>query len=136
MDSMNAFNAMHKACGIGVGDKVKVVRDWRMQEFGVSLVGQGCVKLGAEGRVRDVDYDRDGILHFQMEGSYNIIPFFALQLVKKAKPAWKAKSVKISRDYLAQVNENNIVVGCQTITFDAFDELAKVVAEAKAHAAA
>lgn len=60
------------------------------------------------------------------QGNDYYYPLQSVQLVRKAP---KRISVKISEDYNALVSEDNIKVGCQTITFTAFDELAAAVAK-------
>ena len=60
------------------------------------------------------------------QGNYYYYPLQSVRLVRKAP---KKISVKISEDYNAVVSEDNIKVGCQTITFTAFDELAAAVAK-------
>lgn len=46
-------------------------------------------------------------------------------------PRWVNQKIAISQDYRAEVFSDCIKVGCQTISFDAFDKLAKIVQEAK-----
>jgi len=61
----------------------------------------------------------------ELEGYYNY-PLQSVQLVRKAP---KTEKVTLTKDYDAVVSKDNIKVGCQTITFKAFDELASAVAK-------
>jgi hypothetical protein len=54
---------------------------------------------------------------------------YPLQSVQFVRKGLKLIHVLISDDYIAEVTEKNIQVGCQTITFTAFDELAEAVAK-------
>jgi hypothetical protein len=54
---------------------------------------------------------------------------YPLQSVQFVRKAPKKISIQISEDYVANVNKDNIKVGCQTITFKAFDRLAEAVAK-------
>jgi hypothetical protein len=54
---------------------------------------------------------------------------YPLQSVQFVRKGLKKINVLISKDYMAVVTEKNIQVGCQTITFTAFDELAEAVAK-------
>ena len=60
------------------------------------------------------------------QGNYYYYPLQSVRLVRKAP---KKINVRISKDYIAEVTEKDIRVGCQTITFTAFDELAAAVAK-------
>jgi hypothetical protein len=54
---------------------------------------------------------------------------YPLQSVQFVRKEPKKISIQISEDYVANVNKDNIKVGCQTITFKAFDRLAAAVAK-------
>ncbi len=54
---------------------------------------------------------------------------YPLQSVQFVRKGLKPIHVHISDDYIAEVTEKGIKVGCQTITFKAFDELVKAVAK-------
>lgn len=142
MNATEAFNAMHDACGIGPGDTVRIVRGWLKNEYGVQVVAPGdytfggdyiSSHIGKERVVIETLTPRIGTKYFvTSQGSF---PFFAIQLVKKAKPAWTPRLIQITRDYSAVVHEDHIAVGCQKVTFNNFGELAKAVAEARDYAA-
>ena len=55
--------------------------------------------------------------------------YYPLQSVQFVRKRLNKINVLISKDYMAEVTEKNIQVGCQTITFSAFDELAEAVAK-------
>jgi hypothetical protein len=55
--------------------------------------------------------------------------YYPLQSVQFVRKRPKTEKVTLTEDYDAIVSEDNIEVGCQTITFQAFDELAKAVAK-------
>jgi hypothetical protein len=52
---------------------------------------------------------------------------------KKYKPPFQNILINGVGDYNATVMERFIIVGCQTITLDKFDELAAAVAKARAY---
>lgn len=54
---------------------------------------------------------------------------YPLQSVQFVRKAPKTEKVTLTKDYDAIVSKDNIKVGCQTITFEAFDELAEAVAK-------
>ena len=54
---------------------------------------------------------------------------YPLQSVQFVRKGLKPIHVHISDDYIAEVTEKGIKVGCHTITFKAFDELAEAVAK-------
>jgi hypothetical protein len=62
-------------------------------------------------------------------GVLGICYSYPLQSVQFVRKGLKKINVLISKDYMAEVTEKNIQVGCQTITFKAFDELAEAVAK-------
>jgi hypothetical protein len=80
-------------------------------------IGKECVVTSAPGS--------DGILLGGLGGGFN----YPLQSVRFLRKASKKIHLKISEDYNATVSEDNIKVGCQTITFTAFDELVAAVAK-------
>jgi hypothetical protein len=55
--------------------------------------------------------------------------YYPLQSVQFVRKAPKTEKVTLTKDYDAVVSKDNIKVGCQTITFKAFDELAEAVAK-------
>jgi hypothetical protein len=55
--------------------------------------------------------------------------YYPLQSVQFVRKAPKTEKVTLTKDYDAVVSKDDIKVGCQTITFKAFDELASAVAK-------
>ena len=101
MNEKEAYLLLHKASGIKVGDKVKVLRkadnyemgwqmpwDVKMDEF----IGKECIVT--------IDYDSDG---FFIKGS--MFPFFCLELVDKKyneslpESIKNALNIKYTRNY-------------------------------------
>jgi len=84
-----AYKVMQAACGIEVGDKVKVLRmpsegkelGWNYNGYGA--IGQRRKAVGERLKVINIDYN--GILLSVDVLSYPW-PFFCLELVEKAKP--------------------------------------------------
>jgi hypothetical protein len=54
---------------------------------------------------------------------------YPLQSVQFVRKGLQPITVSLAKDYDAIVSKDNIKVGCQTITFEAFDKLAKAVAK-------
>lgn len=54
---------------------------------------------------------------------------------KPHKPAFKPREVVLSKAYTAVINDKNVKVGCQVIAFEAVDDIAKAVAEARKYSA-
>jgi hypothetical protein len=80
-------------------------------------IGEECVVTGAP-------YSSGVIL--DGKGNDYYYPLQSVQLVRKAP---KTEKVTLTKDYDAVVSKDDIKVGCQTITFKAFDELASAVAK-------
>ena len=87
MDLQEAYRAMQKASGIEVGDKVKVIRRFRACELG-SGSGEWNWSIGKEGMQGQfgVVTGIDTVMGFIKVGHWEF-PFFALEIVEKAKPA-------------------------------------------------
>ena len=64
----------------------------------------------------------------QLDGMGNDY-YYPLQSVQFVRKGLKTEKVTLTKDYDAVVSKDNIKVGCQTITFKAFDELAAAVAK-------
>ena len=78
------YRLMQKECGIEIGDKVKVLRKFKDWEMGCDA----CWRSGKKERI-------GGIFTVKIVDTYSIVidtdgdcvfPFFALELVEKAKP--------------------------------------------------
>ena len=117
------------------GDTIKVVRKVKPGEFGSNIIWNVYMDeiIGATGvvtRVR-VNETYDGV---DVEFAYSawLLPYAAIEVVKRAPKKPKDITVKISEDYEAIVSTENIKVGCQTITFADFAKLVKAVATQKA----
>ena len=82
-----------------------------------SAIGEECV-------VTEVPYS-SGV---RLDGKGNDY-YYPLQSVQFVRKEPKKISIQISENYVANVNKDNIKVGCQTITFKAFDKLAEAVAK-------
>jgi len=111
---------------VEVGDIVKVTHRVPSYDLGWdsnwakdmdNAIGKECTVISKPYRC-GVRLDFRGV-------GYNY-PLQSVQLVRKAS---KTEKVTLTKDYDAVVSKDDIKVGCQTITFKAFDELAEAVAE-------
>ena len=84
MDIKEAYKVMQENCGIEVGDKVKVERLFKLGEFGVGFSRGGIPNriVGETGTVRRASYSSFTV---DFDGESWALPFFALELVEKAK---------------------------------------------------
>jgi hypothetical protein len=80
-------------------------------------IGEECVVTGAP-------YSSGVIL--DGKGNDYYYPLQSVQFVRKVP---KTEKVTLTKDYDAVVSKDDIKVGCQTITFKAFDKLAEAVAK-------
>jgi hypothetical protein len=69
--------------------------------------------------------DRSGVRLDDRGEDYN----YPLQSVQFVRKGLQPITVSLAKDYDAIVSKDNIKVGCQTITFKAFDKLAEAVAK-------
>ena len=120
------YITMQAACGIEVGDTVRITRkaadfemgwgeDWAGDEM-IALVG----KTGVVSKVHD--HRPNG--GFKINDWY--FPFFVLELVSK-KP--RSIKLRLSDDYDAQVFKDKIVVGCQTFPISAVEAILRASKE-------
>ena len=89
MSVKEAYKVLQVKYGIEVGDKVKILRSWHKDELGFDGVLHS-ERASAIGKVGVVDFPHDG--HISVSGFehnpslYIHTPFFALELIEKAKP--------------------------------------------------
>lgn len=130
----DAWNLLTDASGIGPGDVVRITRGWDSSKpqhtYAVGgvrdLIGEECEVYATE-RYK-------GFKFIKLKHSGYMVPYDVLELVKKAKPAWAPRNVALNVSYDATVHEDKVVVGCQTFSFDAVEDLYAAVQEAKKHA--
>lgn len=95
-----AYKVMQAACGIEVGDKVKVLRGWEQSEMGFEgVIYQDSTRSNFVGEECIVSEMRDtNVTVGDMLGEFCVsIPFFCLELVEKAKPELP-KDVSFEKD--------------------------------------
>lgn len=105
--STEEYLKLFNACSIGVGDTVKVVRGWKSGDYGYyDAHGIGALPLKQNFIVKSKRYDR---YYLDFEGFCFCLeaPFFALELVEKAK----VTTSDDSDDYLAFHNASGLKVG-------------------------
>jgi hypothetical protein len=105
--STEEYLKLFNACSIGVGDTVKVVRGWKSGDYGYyDAHGIGALPLKQNFIVKSKRYDR---YYLDFEGFCFCLeaPFFALELVEKAKVTTPATP----DDYLAFHNASGLKVG-------------------------
>lgn len=127
-----AWNLLSDASGIGEGDTVRITRGWEAvvpHKYGIgsvkSLIGKEVDIKGT----REVCGFRALVLEHGLFVPYNVV-----ELVKKAKPAWKPQVVKINGSYDATVYAGHVIVGCQMVSFEAVKRLFAMVIKAEEHA--
>lgn len=64
-------------------------------------------------------------------GKIRVLDTFNDLLLYLVGPSFKPIEVKLNDDYTATVEQDEVIVGCQSFTFDKVDELAKAVAKAR-----
>lgn len=108
-ESTEEYLKLFNACSIGVGDTVKVVRGWKCGDYGYFCddfdVENNATFLNQEKTVKSKGDD-----YYLLEGNYDDIfgvPFFAIELVEKAKVTTPATPY----DYLAFHNASGLRVG-------------------------
>lgn len=121
----DAYLTLHNACGIEVGDTVKVLRKAETDEMGWnnSWTTSMNKSIGKEFKVLR-DANKRG---FEISDSFGLsYPFFVLELVKKAEKPIKAG------DYDVEFNDNgSIKVGYQTVSFKVIKAIYKKAKEKK-----
>ena len=126
MDLKEAYLTLHRASGIEVGDKVKILRlptsrtenGWQHSapQFFLDLRERS---VGSAGFVR---IDTRGSFEVQTEIVNEATfawPFFCLELIEKGTPPLKIGDNEV------QFNDDGIKVGCQTVTKDEVKEIYK-----------
>lgn len=91
MDIKKAYQKMQAECGIDVGDKVRVLRTAKCGEMGwyglCDCTRMQKLNLGQVLKVTMINEYTDGYIELEKRhGGLTFIPFFALELVEKAKP--------------------------------------------------
>lgn len=83
MDIKEAYKVMQAACGIKVGDTVKVIRKAQSHEMGWDNNWSSDRFVGKAGRVVDIRTTGSGV---QIDGDCDnfLFPFFCLEKVKSA----------------------------------------------------
>lgn len=81
--------------------------------------------IGKECVVTEVPYS-SGV---RLDDKYRANYYYPLQSVQFVRKGLEPITVSLTKDHNAVVSKEGIKVGCQTITFKAFDELAKAVAK-------
>jgi len=120
-----AYEAMQKETGLKVGDKVKVLRASKRDEWGwdvdwnnagmANTIGQTGEISTVFNRYISVDFDSG------MKWGY---PFFVLELIESAKEV--PEPIRLSSGYQAEFKtDGGIKVGCQTIDFPTIKKIYK-----------
>ena len=116
----NAFLLLSSVSPFKLGDRVKVLRNFKDYELGspVESINDADAYVGREYDITEVDTDGT----YELNNDY-YWPFFVLELVKSAT------AVKLNDDYTAVVSEDGktVKVGCQDIPAAAVLELAEKV---------
>jgi len=109
-----------------VGDTVIVTHKVPSYDLGWDNSWRGGMDdaIGKECVVTEVPYSSG--VRLDRKGNDYYYPLQSVQFVRKAP---KTEKVTLTKDYDAVVSKDDIKVGCQTITFKAFDELASAVAK-------
>lgn len=107
-----SYLVLHKASGIEVGDKVKVLRMPNDNELGWHFGGQDLDKKQLVGKVVEVAYDNKSLgfilTNERAKRAWNF-PFFVLELVEKGEsPIWVD-------GYKVQFFPGNIAINCTEI---------------------
>lgn len=119
MTNKEAYLQLHKACGIEVGDTVKVVR---VPFFGAEITPLYAApsnraayrsRVGAE--VTIVGLAPDG--RFLVDKGPQYVPFYCLELLSKGKP-----EIKVNGDTV-KFEDGKIKVGRTTVPHDIIDEI-------------
>ena len=121
-----AYITMQAACGIEVGDTVRITRkaaDFEMG-WGEDWAGDKMIALVGKTGVVSKVHDKRPNGGFKVHDWY--FPFFVLELVSK-KP--RSIKLRLSDDYDAQVFKDKIVVGCQTFPISAVEAILRASKE-------
>lgn len=131
MNNTEAYNHMHDLTGIETGDKIKLLRRWKHQEFGINSVMAEQHTPGKIYTVKNSNFKNVGGFKMLLTEECGFIPFFVAELVEK-KPKWVPMHLAINGNHTATVYHDKVVVGCQEFSFAAIEILAKAVAAATA----
>lgn len=127
MNTQQAYTVLQKVCGINVGDTVRVLRKVNGDSMGWVNSWQDEMDelLNPESTAVVVSID-DG--HgIKLDNGYQY-PFFVLEVVESA---FKPITVYLNEEYSATIYSDRIAVGCQTFAYDAIENLAQKLGEAK-----
>ena len=115
------YTQMQEACGIEVGDTVKVLRTAKDYEMGWGTVWVRTMDgfVGKQFVVNDVGAAR-GFRVTADDGDNYWLPFFILQLVSKKKAVVK---VVLNGSHTAECSKDGIKVGCQDFSWDIVKKL-------------
>lgn len=127
MDLKEAYRAMQAACGIEVGDTVRILRTAKSGELGWDNSWSHTMDafVGREGVVAEIHHKgiqvtplTVALAPYVSSPSY---PFFVLEVVAKKKP--ESVDVSLNANYEAKVFKDSIVVGCQRFSITVIDDL-------------
>lgn len=124
-----AYVVMQDNCGIRVGDSVKVLRAAKSTENGWDAYwnSRGMDEfVGKTLVVGDINNNLGCYCYPDAEGRSSAFwyPFFILEVVK---PAFVPRSIKINKNYMAEVHADHVKVGCQRFEFSAIKDLATAI---------
>ena len=85
MDIKDLYRAMQEHCGIEVGDKVRPVRKFEPDEMGSNQCGWDCDGEKMEMVNKRLPFVVSRICSHSIKSKKHSYPFFALELVEKAK---------------------------------------------------
>ena len=131
MNNVEVYNRMHDLAGIEDGDKIRLVRNWKKEEFGIYSSMAWDHEPGEIYTVGNSNFKNLGGFKMLLIEEGGFIPFFVAELVEK-KPKWEPVHVTLNDSYDAVVDKDKVVVGCQKFSFAAIERLAKIVEAAKA----
>ena len=115
MSVKEAYKVLQAECGIETGDKVKVLRMYERHEMGCAL----CVEDQRRMKVGDIYFaeirstSNSISLRNEKDICVGFAPFFALELVEKAKPELPPIMVG---NHEVEFLDGEIEVGCETVS--------------------
>lgn len=127
----DAYLLLQANSGIAVGDTVRITRKAANYEMGWDCIWvSGMTRcIGQEGKVDRIT-DK-GIRVDVKDNGAPYYPFFVLELVKKGKPPFEPKILRLNAEHTAVVSDKEVVVGCQHFSFATIEGLALAVKSAQ-----